>query len=164
MFTRNRLMVQIGSFGEARCEARCGASGKRCNVADGPIWTTEGRVFTPSDCVTAHLWSARPRREPCLASRRENPVKLIPYEREAIYFPVRLVAGTASMQWQGRYRLAGMVRVCREDPILQQPPHGRRFGVSPRQLMICHKITNWASAPAVNTRTTEAVTKLKKMR
>ena len=51
-------MVQIGSFGKARCEARCGASGKRRNAADAPIWTTEGRVFKPSDCVTVHLWSA----------------------------------------------------------------------------------------------------------
>ncbi len=45
MFIRNRLMVQIGSLGKARCEARCGASGKRRNAADGPIWTTEGLSF-----------------------------------------------------------------------------------------------------------------------
>ncbi len=84
MFTRNRLMVQIGSLGKARCAARCGASGKRRNVADGPIWTTEGRVFTPSDCVTVPLWTEGPRREPCLVSRRENPVKLIPCKHEAL--------------------------------------------------------------------------------
>ena len=29
----------------------------------------------PLDYVTTHLWSTRPRRRPCLASRRENPVK-----------------------------------------------------------------------------------------
>ncbi len=38
-------MVQIGSLGKARCDARCGASGKRRNAADGPIWTTEGLRF-----------------------------------------------------------------------------------------------------------------------
>ncbi len=85
MFIRNRLMVQIGPFGKARCEARCSASGKRRNVAGGPIWTTEGRVFTPADCVTVRLWPHGPRREPCLASRRENPVKLIPYKHEALW-------------------------------------------------------------------------------
>ncbi len=34
-------MVQIGSLGKARC----GASGKRRNAADGPIWPTEGLGF-----------------------------------------------------------------------------------------------------------------------
>ena len=40
-------MVQTGSTGKARCAARCGASGKRRNVAGGPIRPTEGRVFRP---------------------------------------------------------------------------------------------------------------------
>jgi hypothetical protein len=30
-------MGQIGSLGKARCEARCGASGKRRNADDGSI-------------------------------------------------------------------------------------------------------------------------------
>ena len=29
----------------------------------------------PPDVVMLHLWSARPRREACLASKREKPVK-----------------------------------------------------------------------------------------
>ena len=29
----------------------------------------------PLDVVKAHLWSPRPRRGPCLASKREKPVK-----------------------------------------------------------------------------------------
>ena len=71
------LMSQISPLGQARCAARCGASGKRRNAADGLIWLTEGRVFAPADGVTAPLWTASPRRDPCLASRRENPVKPI---------------------------------------------------------------------------------------
>jgi hypothetical protein len=38
-------MGQIGSLGKARREARCGASGKRRNADDGPIWRTEGSGF-----------------------------------------------------------------------------------------------------------------------
>ncbi len=44
-FIWNRWMAQIGSLGKARCEVRCGASGKRRNAADGPIWRTEGLGF-----------------------------------------------------------------------------------------------------------------------
>ena len=37
---------------------------------------TFDRVFRGlPDCVTAPLWTAGPPRDPCLAGRRENPVK-----------------------------------------------------------------------------------------
>jgi len=32
----------------AQSEARCGASGKLCNNADGLIWSTEGRFSPPA--------------------------------------------------------------------------------------------------------------------
>ncbi len=84
MFIRNHLMVQIGSFGKAQCEARCGSSGERCNAADGPIWTTEGRVFTSAGKARFALWPVRPQADRNAVSGRENPVKLIPYKHEAL--------------------------------------------------------------------------------
>jgi hypothetical protein len=77
-------MGQIGSLGKARREARCGVSGKRRNADDAPIWLTEGRIFTPSDPRYGPLVDGSPRRDPCLASRRENPVKVIPCEDERV--------------------------------------------------------------------------------
>jgi len=44
----NHLMAPNQFTGQARREARCGASGKRCNAAGGLIWPTEGRVFAPA--------------------------------------------------------------------------------------------------------------------
>ncbi len=44
----HHLMIQIRSLGEADGAARCGASGKPFNEADGLIWFTEGRLFRPA--------------------------------------------------------------------------------------------------------------------
>ena len=68
-------MDRICPLGKARCEVRCGASVERRNVADGLIRSTEGRLFAPAGGVTAPLWTAGPRRGPCLAGRREKTVK-----------------------------------------------------------------------------------------
>jgi hypothetical protein len=61
--------------------------GHRASAATRP----EGRFGPPKagfsrplDGVTRRLWTASPPRAPCLASRRENPVKPIPYQRETI--------------------------------------------------------------------------------
>ena len=49
------LMGQTGSSGKARCAARCGASGKRCNAAGGPVWPIGDRVFRHSGQRCASL-------------------------------------------------------------------------------------------------------------
>jgi hypothetical protein len=70
-------MGQISPLGAARREARCGASGKRRNAADGLIWPAAGRVFASAGLRYGPLVDTSPRRDPCLASSRENSVKLI---------------------------------------------------------------------------------------
>ncbi|MEM1046300.1 MAG: hypothetical protein AAGL24_09120 [Pseudomonadota bacterium] len=71
----HHLMIQIGSLGEANGAARCGASGKPFNEADGLIWFTKhgslrvwqtsaqignirfarGRIFSPAGRRCDHL-------------------------------------------------------------------------------------------------------------
>ncbi|MEM1046596.1 MAG: hypothetical protein AAGL24_10605 [Pseudomonadota bacterium] len=48
-------MIQISSLGEANGAARCGASGKPFNEADGLIWFTEGRIFSTAGRRCDHL-------------------------------------------------------------------------------------------------------------
>jgi len=50
------------------------------------IWRNRQAGFSrPLDIVKVHLWSARPRRGPCLAIEREKPVKLIQSGHTTLY-------------------------------------------------------------------------------
>ena len=66
------------SIYKAQRVARCGASGKRCNIEDGLIWPTEGRFFGPPDGVVLHLWSAKTtaRSTPCQQTRKSGQMIL----------------------------------------------------------------------------------------
>ena len=65
-------MGRISPLGQARRAARCGASGKRRNAADGLIRPTEGRVFAPAGRVAAPLWTVQStaRTAPCQQTQK----------------------------------------------------------------------------------------------
>jgi hypothetical protein len=82
----NRLMVPDRFFRQGavrRAMRGIGQGPQRCRRAD--LAHRRLRFSRPLDGVAGCLWTASPRRAPCLASRRDNPVKLIPYQRETIW-------------------------------------------------------------------------------
>jgi hypothetical protein len=67
----DHLMTESSSFGKARREARCGASGKRRNAADGLLSVTRWvGLFRPLSASARACGGATPRRAILLVSKR----------------------------------------------------------------------------------------------
>ncbi len=69
------FMTRIGSPGQARCAARCLASGKRRNAPGGPIRATEGRALLTAGRVAHGLLCKHNRAAPALPAVKIAPVK-----------------------------------------------------------------------------------------
>jgi hypothetical protein len=72
----------ISSLSGAPRDAGIGQAPQCCRRAD--LTHRRLRLSRPLAGVTDRLSTVSPRRDLCLASRRENPVKPIPYQRETI--------------------------------------------------------------------------------
>ena len=73
-------MASNRPFGQARRAARCLASGKRRNAADGRFHATVGRVLLAQCRVALRLKCGALRRKARLALRQNNPGEMGPYQ------------------------------------------------------------------------------------
>ncbi len=71
-------MASNRPFGQARCAARCPASGKHRNAPDGRFHATEGRVLLPECGVALCLKCGHYGAKRALPSGKIIPVKWVP--------------------------------------------------------------------------------------
>ena len=77
--TRNHLMGANRLFGQARCAARCGASGKHRNAPEKPICPTEGRVLLRCGGFARLIRCPTSHGDALIATAQNNPGQMTPY-------------------------------------------------------------------------------------
>ena len=71
-------------FGQARCAARCGTSGKHRNAPEKPICPTDGRVLLRRGGVACLMRCPTSHGDTLLATAQNNPGQTVPYGRNLL--------------------------------------------------------------------------------